>query len=416
MYNNHFHINWWYTFSPNHAGQMFLKKSFTPLFLFALTVTILLNHNLCYAASTGLEKKENQVRINIHKLENSILDHKEAIKKDENVEVFLLEELETLYYKLQQTQEKLHKLTDKIVKEEKLIATQEENLKDVIQAKKKVEAHLEKRMYAYYTMGNVGFLNVSFSSQTLPELLKFRDGFHSLITYDKNQIALFRNKISTLEKSRKALALEKSILEDFIANVNQEKAELNNIKNKKQKLVYRIRTQRSLHNQAIKEMQIATKQLTNNLVAIKKKKDYQNNKFLINKGQIRPPVYGQLITRFLEEKENALGITRKSMGIALQAENGTPIVSTADGDVIFSGYMKGYGNTIIIHHGFQYYTVTSRIETISVNKGEKVRTGNIIGYTGDTATLIEDGLYFEIRHGKKSQDPLLWLDPTQIQP
>lgn len=415
MHNTSPQINRWQTLSPKYGVQLFCKHSFTTLF-FIISLFLFFNSNEGYAANTGLEKKEKQVRINIHKLENSILDHKEAIKEDENEEIFLLQELEDLDHKLQKAQDKLNQLIDKIIKEEKLIALQEENLKDVIQAKQKVEAHLKKRMYAYYTMGDVGFLNVSFSSQTLPELLKFRDGFHSLIAYDKDQIALFRTKISDLEKSKKALALEKSILSDFIAEVDQEKIELNSVKAEKQKLIDRIKTQRTLHTQAIKEMQIAAKQLTKNLVVIKKQKEVQNNTFLKNKGKIRPPVNGQLITRFLEDTENALGITRRSMGIALQAEDGTPIVATVDGDVVFSGYMKGYGNTIIIHHGFQYYTVTSRIEKISVKKGQKVKTGRTIGFTGDTATLLEDGLYFEVRHGKKSQDPLLWLDPTQIQP
>ena len=54
----------------------------------------------------------------------------------------------------------------------------------------------------------------------------------------------------------------------------------------------------------------------------------------------------------------------------------------------FSGYIRGFGNTVIIHHGFEYYTVTSRIEKILVKKGQKVKQGQSIGVTGDTATLL----------------------------
>ena len=86
----------------------------------------------------------------------------------------------------------------------------------------------------------------------------------------------------------------------------------------------------------------------------------------------------------------------------------------SDGEVTFSGYLRGFGNTVIIHHGFEYYTVTSRIEKILVKKGQKVKQGQSIGVMGDTATLFDEGLYFEIRHGSESEDPLLWLNPDKL--
>jgi septal ring factor EnvC (AmiA/AmiB activator) len=58
--------------------------------------------------------------------------------------------------------------------------------------------------------------------------------------------------------------------------------------------------------------------------------------------------------------------------------------------------------------------VTSRIEKISINRGTVVRKGDTIGIMGDTATLFDEGLYFEMRHGRESLDPLLWLAPNNL--
>jgi septal ring factor EnvC (AmiA/AmiB activator) len=121
-----------------------------------------------------------------------------------------------------------------------------------------------------------------------------------------------------------------------------------------------------------------------------------------------------LVTLFQQEKVNKLGISKKSLGIELQAADGTNIVAVGDGEVIFSGYLRGYGNTVIIHHGFQYYTVTSRIEKLLVNQGQKVKREDAIGIMGSTATLFDDGIYFEIRHGNQSLDPLAWLNPNRL--
>jgi septal ring factor EnvC (AmiA/AmiB activator) len=161
-------------------------------------------------------------------------------------------------------------------------------------------------------------------------------------------------------------------------------------------------------------MQEAAEKLSGALVALKNRYQVREDTFLANKGKLPPPVDGIIITLFGQKKENRLGIKRKSNGITLKAENGTKIRPISKGSVIFSGYLRGYGNTIIIHHGFQYYTVTSRIEKLFVKKGDVVRPDAVIGIMGDTATLFDEGLYFEIRHGKQSLDPLLWLDPNRL--
>jgi len=161
-------------------------------------------------------------------------------------------------------------------------------------------------------------------------------------------------------------------------------------------------------------MQQASEDLTKSIVAIKSKNQVDDQGFLADKGNLRPPVDGVLVTLFQQEKVNKLGISRKSLGIELQAPDGTSIVAVGDGEVIFSGYLRGYGNTVIIHHGFQYYTVTSRIEKILVTKGQKIKREDTIGIMGGTATLFDDGIYFEIRHGSQSLDPLIWLNPNRL--
>jgi len=175
-----------------------------------------------------------------------------------------------------------------------------------------------------------------------------------------------------------------------------------------------VRTQETLHQQAIAEMQRATQDLTDSMVAIKTNGDTVENSFKADKGNLPPPVDGVLITLFNQTKTNKFGISKRSSGIELQARDGTRIKAVSGGDVVFSGYLRGYGNTIVIYHGYKYYTVTSRVEKILVKKGQRIERGQAIGIMGDTATLFDEGLYFEIRQGKTSLDPLLWLNPDRL--
>ena len=384
--------------------------------LLLITVGLFPGYNsFCIAATkSNLDKGADQVRLNIGQLEKNIMSHQGAIETEQKNETTLLHELTLIEQNLAGAQKKLDILDDKVRAQKLKIDAKSSDLSIALAQNSLIQKHLVKRMHAYYTMGHVGFLNVTFSTKSLHELISFREGFDALISYDKKLIATYRQTIDGLERDKIALGREKEILDDFVTQILVEQEQIKKTKNDKKHLLARIHTQKLLHAQAIKEMQASSTKLTANLGKIKKKQDIQNNTFLHAKGHLKPPVDGQIVTHFMEKKPNLMGVIHTSMGIAIKVADGTPIIATGSGEIVFSGYLRDHGNTVIIHHGYQYYSVTSRIEKILKKKGQRVRTGETIGITGDTATLIDEGLYFEIRHDKKSMDPLLWLDPKLI--
>ncbi len=359
-------------------------------------------------------KSISEIRGTIHLLQQGITQQENKISETQTTERNILSELEDLDKKLAVQQTKLDHLESKI-REQQVTINKEENALEKSRTQKSiVEKHLQKRITAYYTMGNIGLMNVTFSTKTLPELLTFNDAFNVLIKYDQDLIKVYRDTIERLVRVTAALDLEKTVLENFFNQTVIEKEMLQKTATEKKTLLSHVRTEEKLHEQAVSEMQQASENLAASIVEMKKKDQIHEQRFLADKGHLPPPVNGILSTLFHQEKTNKLSITRKSEGIELQAPDGTKIVAVCDGDVIFSGYLRGYGNTVIIHHGFQYYTVTSRIENILVEKGQKVKQQDTIGIMGDTATLFGEGLYFEIRHGRESLDPLLWLDPNRL--
>ncbi len=365
---------------------------------------------------TSVDTKEKIAtsRGTINLLQQGISQQENKIAESQDTERHILAELEVLDKKLGTQQEKLKALELKIKKQQAQIDREENALKKIRSEKNIVEKHLQKRITAYYTMGHIGLLNVTFSTKSLPELLSFHDAFDVLIKYDQDVIKVYRETIEELVRVTTALDLEKSVLKDFFDQALAEKEALQATMAEKKTLLSHVRTQEKLHEQAIAEMQQAADNLAKSIVAMKNKEKVYEQEFQADKGNLPPPVDGVLITLFNQEKTNKLGISRKSAGIELKAPDGTKIVAVSDGEVIYAGYLRGYGNTVIIHHGFQYYTVTSRIEKILVEKGQKVQQEDIIGIMGDTATLFEEGLYFEIRHGRESLDPLLWLNPNRL--
>ncbi len=381
--------------------------------------TLIVLPNSSAASSTESQKQQlkksiNKYTINIRRLQQGIKLQQKALEHSMRQEKDLLEQLQDLDIRLAEQREKLQVLRERMTAQQDLINVKEKELDRVKKEKNAVQLHLQKRLNAYYKMGKVGLINVAFSAHTLPELLTFHDSFQTLIRYDQNLIVTYRNSITQLERVKEALMLERSLLHEFISQEEAEQNRISATKLEKENLLTLIRTKSQLHQQAIKEMGDASRNLYSSLVVLKKREHILDQRFLLNRGKLSPPVNGTVITLFHQETTNRMGITNRSQGIAIKAPDGSKVGAIFDGTIIYSGYVRGYGNTVIVDHGYQYYSIISRVEKLLKNAGDKVVTGEPIAIMGDTATLIDEGLYLEIRHNKQSLDPLKWLDKDKL--
>ncbi len=90
-------------------------------------------------------------------------------------------------------------------------------------------------------------------------------------------------------------------------------------------------------------------------------------------------------------------------GLDFAAATGTPIYATADGAVIETGYDHGgYGNHVIINHGYGYQTLYGHMVRIKATRGQKVSRGEVIGWVGNTGKSTGPHCHYEvIRNGEK---------------
>jgi murein DD-endopeptidase MepM/ murein hydrolase activator NlpD len=96
-------------------------------------------------------------------------------------------------------------------------------------------------------------------------------------------------------------------------------------------------------------------------------------------------------------------------GIDIGAPTGTPIRAAAAGRVIYSGWMSGYGNLVVIDHGGGISTAYGHQSSIAVGNGQIVSQGQTIGYVGCTGHCFGPHLHFEVRINGTPVDPLGYL-------
>jgi len=135
----------------------------------------------------------------------------------------------------------------------------------------------------------------------------------------------------------------------------------------------------------------------------------QSGYFIAGQGQYPAPVIGRVAARFGDVK--SVGKLTWS-GMFIEATRGTPVRAIADGEVIYSSWLQGFGHMIIIDHGDNYTSLYGGNREIIVPAGQWVDSGATIATVGDSGGQSSSGVYFQIRHNAKAEDPENWLSPN----
>ena len=94
----------------------------------------------------------------------------------------------------------------------------------------------------------------------------------------------------------------------------------------------------------------------------------------------------------------------------IRADQGGEVKAIANGQVVFSDWMRGFGNLLIVDHGGKYLSIYGNNEAVLKQTGDTVRGGDVIASVGNSGGNLESGLYFEIRYQGQPMDPLKWVN------
>ena len=126
------------------------------------------------------------------------------------------------------------------------------------------------------------------------------------------------------------------------------------------------------------------------------------------RGKLRWPVSeGTIVARFGNQKHPTLKTITVNTGIDIAVRVGTPVSTVADGEIAKIWWLPSYGNLVIVDHNSGYRTVYTHLTEIKAAEGQKVKEGEVIGFTGET--LNGPRLHFELWKGKEKQNPEQWL-------
>jgi septal ring factor EnvC (AmiA/AmiB activator) len=128
------------------------------------------------------------------------------------------------------------------------------------------------------------------------------------------------------------------------------------------------------------------------------------------RGKLPWPVLGRISAKYQAPRDNVGGGVRWN-GVMIDAARGAKIRAPYFGRVVYADWLQGLGLLMIIGHSGGYMTLFGHAEVLYKSVGEQVAPGDVIAALSDTEGAPAQ-LYFEIREGRKTVDPKLWLKPN----
>lgn len=126
------------------------------------------------------------------------------------------------------------------------------------------------------------------------------------------------------------------------------------------------------------------------------------------------PVSGVLTQGMIEIHD---GDIREHYGVDIAVPSGEPVMASASGQVVFSGWTAELGNLVVLYHDNEYFTYYGHNELILIKSYQKVKRGDVISTSGNSGMSSGPHLHFEIWKDGKPVDPVSYfpeLNKTNI--
>ena len=125
------------------------------------------------------------------------------------------------------------------------------------------------------------------------------------------------------------------------------------------------------------------------------------------------PVHGVVNSGFGVRSDPFTGLPASHEGIDISTARSGPVLATADGVVVRSGWAGEYGKAIRISHGDRYETIYGHLEETLVAEGQPVRRGDRVGLVGSTGRSTAPHLHYEVHVDGRPVNPLEYILETR---
>ncbi len=370
----------------------------------------------------SIKQKQDQIKKaeeEKKKLQNSLSDVKSIKKKLEQEKSDLKNYVKQLDMELTELQENIASLNAQITEKEEEIRKTEEELKEAKQIEEAQYEAMVDRIRFMYEQGESSYIDIIFSGESISSILNAVEYMEQISAYDRKQLDEFIMNREYIELCEEQLNIEKDVLYETKAGVEEQEAAIEELIAEKEKTIRQYDTDINNKDKAIREYE-ADIQEQNEIVealeaaiAEEKRKilEQQGTVLKYDGGQFKFPLatYTRLSDDYGWRIHPTLGVEKFHNGIDLAAPTGTAIYAAYDGKVVAASYSSSMGNYVMIDHGDSLYTIYMHASKLYVNNGDIVVRGETIAAVGSTGRSTGPHLHFGVRKNGEYVSPWNYL-------
>lgn len=272
-----------------------------------------------------------------------------------------------------------------------------------------------REVQSFYRLKRKGILRMILESEDPLDLRRRVRYLLALIEAEQARQVAYGALLATREAEETRAATEQEALTRLRTELDTRRTQLESERAHRRNLLATIRGTPALSAQANAEKRTAAADLaasvaTREASAPAATAEPEAAQFRAAKGRLPMPVGGSVTGAFGPSSDPVTGEQVQNLGIDISAPLGTPFRAVFGGTVTRSGYVRGYGQMVMVAHG-NYATLYAHANGLRAIQGQQVHAGDVLGLVGTTG-LTEDApprLHFEIRYNGTPQDPLPWL-------
>lgn len=332
------------------------------------------------------------------KKKNSIKAEKEEV----------LNEISDLEDSISQYETDISKLNSKIETLEAQIEDKGEEIEKLQKEFEEMQQLLTDRLVAIYEEGQVNFLDVLLSAESVWDYISMPTRIQELTEADNNQMEKVEVQRQGVEKAQKELEEQNAELTNSKKSVEAKQKQLKVVKVAKETKVANLtEKQKEIQSEINKyKKQMAQMEAEIQKAAQNSAGHYQGN----FSGTLGWPLsrnsrnYNYITSYFGNRVAPVAGATSNHNGIDIGVYSGTPVYSAGDGYVAGVGSNGARGIWVMIKHADNLYTFYQHLNSYTVSTGQTVKRGQKIAYSGNTGISSGPHLHFEVRTGPGDWD------------
>ena len=370
-------------------------------------------------ASTLTDKKNE-----LSNTQQSIKDKQaEADEKKKQIQA-IQEEIKQVDLNLVEIQDNIKELAGQLEEKKQQIAESEKKLEAANIKKDEQYDATKTRMVQMYKNQKVGYMQVIFSSGSFWEAINRVEYVRRISQKDHNILDEYQAQIEEIEEQKRIIEEERNELDALQQVEIAKNEELEKARSKKSEAMSKLAAEEGKLQSEIESLEAVSEELTAEIQELTKKLEEEAKKQQAQSsgssnipteyvgGTFLWPVpgYYRISSDYVDRTSPIFGTAEFHTGIDIPASYGEDVVAAADGVVITSGWVRGYGNTIMISHGSGLVTLYGHNSSLVVSNGQSVTKGQVIAKIGSTGYSTGNHCHFEVRVNGEHTSPWPYLN------